>query len=427
MRSFLDGVIERQPLSQGLLQTIRQLGEYKGRQQLYTEQAPQVLKALQHAAQIESTESSNRIEGVAAPHDRIAEIVARRAQAPEPARAGDRRLPRRAAKHPRQGGRHAVHHRPCPPDARGPLPLLHGPWRRVETCRQRNHRNPAGRIEAPPLQATSSPRDARRRWRTCTPASSRPAPAGAIEPLLLIPAYVLDFLCIHPFLDGNGRTARLLTLLLLYQAGYEVGRFISLEQMVERTKRSYYDTLLASSQGWHEGRHSLVPWWEYFLGVMMLGCYREFEKRVGAITVRHGAKREMIVDTVRRLPAEFRVGGSQARLPRRQPGHHQPHPRPDAPRRRHPLPACRPRCRLGQGANRQREKLMQPVSKLHSCGRSKKPRINGKINRRPNPDPRKIRMQRIDQIILLDWNDGARDGKNRGTQLRRPSTAKPLG
>jgi Fic family protein len=119
---------------------------------------------------------------------------------------------------------------------------------------------------------------------------------------------VLDFLCIHPFLDGNGRTARLLTLLLLYQAGYEVGRFISLEQMVERTKSSYYDTLLVSSQGWHEGRHSLVPWWEYFLGVMMLGCYREFEKRVGAISVRHGAKREMIVDTVRRLSGEFRVG-----------------------------------------------------------------------------------------------------------------------
>ncbi len=145
-------------------------------------------------------------------------------------------------------------------------------------------------------------------WRNCTGASRRCGAAGAVEPLLLIPAYVLDFLCIHPFLDGNGRTARLLTLLLLYHAGYEVGRFISLEQMVERTKRSYYDTLLSSSQGWHEGNHSLVPWWEYFLGVVMLGCYREFEKRIGAITVRHGAKREMIVDTVRRLPEEFRVG-----------------------------------------------------------------------------------------------------------------------
>src|ERR1700722_18648953 len=80
MRSFLNGVIERQPLSQGLLQTIRQLGEYKGRQELYTEQAPQVLKALPHAAQIGRTESSNRIEGALAPHDRIAEIVAHRSK-----------------------------------------------------------------------------------------------------------------------------------------------------------------------------------------------------------------------------------------------------------------------------------------------------------------------------------------------------------
>src|ERR1700677_5091392 len=78
MRSFMKGGIERQPVSQGLLQTIRQLGEYKGRQQLYTEQAPQVLKALQHAAQIESTESSNRIEGVSAPHERIAKLGDRR-------------------------------------------------------------------------------------------------------------------------------------------------------------------------------------------------------------------------------------------------------------------------------------------------------------------------------------------------------------
>ncbi|MEG3936169.1 MULTISPECIES: Fic family protein [unclassified Microcoleus] len=82
---------------------------------------------------------------------------------------------------------------------------------------------------------------------------------GEIEPLLLIASYVLDFLCIHPFLDGNGRMARLLTLLLLYQAGYEVGQFISLEQIVERTKESYYDALYQSSQNWHEGKHSLLP------------------------------------------------------------------------------------------------------------------------------------------------------------------------
>jgi Fic family protein len=89
---------------------------------------------------------------------------------------------------------------------------------------------------------------------------------GEIEPLLLIPTYILDFVCIHPFLDGNGRMARLLTLLLLYKAGYEVGRFISLEQIVERTKESSYDTLYHSSQGWHEEQHNLLPGVEVFLG-----------------------------------------------------------------------------------------------------------------------------------------------------------------
>jgi len=307
MRSFLNGLIERQPLTQGLLQTIRQLGEYKGRQQLYTEQSPQVLKALQHAAQIESTESSNRIEGVLAPHDRIADLVARRTKPrnrPEQEIAGYRDVLQN------------IHVKgPGIPFTPALVLQMHEDLYRFSTGR-------GGEWKHADNEITELMPDGRRRVRF-KPLAARETPeameelharfnearaSGAIEPLLLIPAYVLDFLCIHPFLDGNGRTARLLTLLLLYQAGYEVGRFISLEQMVERTKASYYDTLLASSQGWHEGRHALTPWWEYFLGVMLLGCCREFEKRVGAITVRHGAKREMIVDTVRRLPAEFRVG-----------------------------------------------------------------------------------------------------------------------
>ncbi len=122
--------------------------------------------------------------------------------------------------------------------------------------------------------------------------------------MLLIPTYVLDFLCIHPFRDGNGRMARLLTLLLLYQAGYEIGRYISLEKIVERTKESYYDTLYQSSISWHETQHTLLPWWEYFLGVV-LSAYREFEQRVGLLTVSRGAKREIVFDVVARLPNQF--------------------------------------------------------------------------------------------------------------------------
>ena len=128
-----------------------------------------------------------------------------------------------------------------------------------------------------------------------------------VEPLLLIPAYVLDFLCIHPFRDGNGRMARLLSLLLLYQAGYEVGRFTSLELIVEETKQGYYDSLCQSSQGWHNTKHSLLSWWEYFLGVILLTAYREFEKRTGMLTTVRGAKTEMVLDAIARLPDGFKM------------------------------------------------------------------------------------------------------------------------
>jgi Fic family protein len=139
--------------------------------------------------------------------------------------------------------------------------------------------------------------------------------AGDIDPLLLIGAYVLDFLCIHPFTDGNGRMARLLTLLLLYRAGYEVGRYISLEAIVEDHKDGYYDALYASSQGWHEGRHSLTPWWEYLLGVALLGAYGEFERRVGTQTTRRGAKRQLILDAIDRLPKQFRYADLERACP----------------------------------------------------------------------------------------------------------------
>jgi Fic family protein len=129
---------------------------------------------------------------------------------------------------------------------------------------------------------------------------------GAIEKLVLIPAYILDFLCIHPFLDGNGRIARLLGLLLLYHAGFEVGRYVSLEMLIEQSKESYYETLQQSSQGWHEGKHTLLPWMEYVLGVL-IAAYREFEQRVGFLTMARGAKTEMVLQAIRHLPDGFRM------------------------------------------------------------------------------------------------------------------------
>jgi Fic family protein len=136
-----------------------------------------------------------------------------------------------------------------------------------------------------------------------------------IDPLILIASYVLDFLCIHPFSDGNGRIARLVTLLLLYKEGYEVGKYISLEQIIERTKDSYYDTLYRSSQGWHEADHDLMPWMEYFIGVVLLSAYQEFESRVGIITRTRGSKTESVQSAIKHLPTHFKISDLQRACP----------------------------------------------------------------------------------------------------------------
>jgi Fic family protein len=123
-------------------------------------------------------------------------------------------------------------------------------------------------------------------------------------PLVAIAALVLDFLCIHPFRDGNGRVSRLLTLLALYQHGYEVGRYISLERLVEESREEYYDVLQRSSQRWHENQHDLLPWLNYLLAIVKR-AYREFESRVGQIQSPKGAKTALVEATIRELPGTF--------------------------------------------------------------------------------------------------------------------------
>ena len=121
--------------------------------------------------------------------------------------------------------------------------------------------------------------------------------SNQVDRLLVTNAFILDFLCIHPFLDGNGRLARLFTLLLLYAAGYEVGRYISLERIIEGTKETYYEALWRSSQRWEAGQHDLTPWHQYSLGVLIY-AYREFENRVGELASAPGAKQEAVLRTL---------------------------------------------------------------------------------------------------------------------------------
>ncbi|MFA7267994.1 MAG: Fic family protein [Sterolibacterium sp.] len=119
---------------------------------------------------------------------------------------------------------------------------------------------------------------------------------------ILLAAFNLDFLCIHPFRNGNGRVSRLLWLLQSYHLGYEVGRYISLERLVEQNKERYYETLEQSSQGWHEGKHDLWPFINYVLSIFK-SAYREFEERAGQLSAPRGSKRELVLASIARLTA----------------------------------------------------------------------------------------------------------------------------
>ncbi len=127
-----------------------------------------------------------------------------------------------------------------------------------------------------------------------------------VHPAIAMAAMNLDFLCIHPFRDGNGRVSRLLLLLQCYHLGYEVGRYISLERVIEENKDRYYETLEQSSQDWHEGKHDPWPYINYILYVLKT-AYREFEECVGTLSIARGAKTSMVLDAIERLPSSFRV------------------------------------------------------------------------------------------------------------------------
>ena len=124
-----------------------------------------------------------------------------------------------------------------------------------------------------------------------------------VEPLLVIPMFIVDFLCVHPFNDGNGRMSRLLTLLLLYKGGYDVGKYVSIEKKIEQTKETYYEALQASSVGWHEEKNDYAPFVRYMLGVI-LAAYRDFQDRIFALNSKASKPariRDVIKNTVGRI------------------------------------------------------------------------------------------------------------------------------
>lgn len=303
MSSFSGGFARHAPLTHDLLRSIGAIRQAAGQELLWKTQAPDTLAQLRATAMIQSTESSNRIEQVTAPPARIRAIVQ---HASEPQTRSEQEI---AGYRDVLATIHENHEymRFTP----GVVLQLHrglfrfspgegGAWkpadsRITETLPDGQQRI---RFEAVPAFRTEAAMD------ELHAAFEAEWQAEHVDRLLLIPAYVLDFLCIHPFRDGNGRMARLLSLWLLYRARLDVGRFISLERVIEESKQSYYETLEASSAGWHESEHDLLPWTEYFLGTVQ-ASYREFADRVGKTSFKRGAKTEYVLDAVKRLPGSF--------------------------------------------------------------------------------------------------------------------------
>lgn len=271
------------------------------------------MKRLRQVAVVESSESSNRLEGVTVAANRLKAIVLKNTQ------------PKDRSEQEVAGYRDALAliHESARDMAFTPNVMLQlhsmmyrympnpgGRWKQTDNDIIERHPDGSQRVRFRPTPAHLTPEAVESLGRNYREAVDR----SIQDPLVILPLAILDFLCIHPFPDGNGRMARLLTLMLLYQFGYEVGRFISLERVIEDSKESYYETLEKSSQGWHEGRHDIKPWLDYFWGIL-LRAYREFEERIGAVHYSRGSKTEQIREAVLSRNQAFSISELEAACP----------------------------------------------------------------------------------------------------------------
>jgi len=279
----------------GYLTTIH---EYKGEQRLIAERHADVLESLVEVAKIQSTESSNKIEGIYTSDDRLKKIVL------------DKTMPKTRNEREIAGYRdvlNTIHENfPHIPIRDTFILQLHrdlykfenvskgGSFKTSDNVIKEEDASGNKFVRFIPLPAWETPEAI---INLCT-AYNEAINGGKADPLLLIPMFILDFLCIHPFSDGNGRMSRLLTLLLLYQNDYIVGRYISLEKLIERTKDNYYEALQESSQGWMEDKNNYTPFVKYILGIIT-AAYREFFDRAQIVEEKKVSKPDRIEELIK--------------------------------------------------------------------------------------------------------------------------------
>lgn len=310
--SFRGNCLKEVALPTGSVWLISDIAEAKGRQQLYAKQVPQLLKALREMALIQSVESSNRIEGVTVAPERLVPLVVGNAK-PRDRSEVEIRGYRRALSLIHTD---AIKLQVTPDFLRRLHQTAHedaadaGKWKQKENEIVEFRKNAPPAIRFRPLSVADTPAAVEELCLSYRASLNQ----QEVQPLVSVAALVFDFLCIHPFRDGNGRISRLLTLLGLYHYGYEVGRFISLERLVEESRDDYYEALRKSSEHWHEGKHDLIPWLNYFLGVLRR-AYREFEQRAGQVKSPRGAKTVLVEAAMDAFPGEFTLADLERACP----------------------------------------------------------------------------------------------------------------
>ena len=283
MRNFDYSKLAEKKWNNDILTLVARIHEFKGRQDLYIRQKPIELDRLVDIAKIQSTEASNKIEGIVTTQPRLKQLMA------------DKTSPRNRDENEIMGYRDVlntihesyeyIHIRPS-----YILQMHRDLMRRAGLSFGGHFKNVQNYINEMREDGTMitrftpiAPYDTPQAVENLCKAYEYAIANEKVDALILIPVFICDFLCIHPFNDGNGRMSRLLTLLLLYKSGYNVGKYISIEKQIEKTKDLYYDALEASDANWHEKKNDPIPFLHYMLSVI-LACYTDFEERVGMMS-----------------------------------------------------------------------------------------------------------------------------------------------
>ena len=289
MREFSYEYLKNKQWDKDILGYIGLIHEYKGKQQLYLKQKPMELDRLVEIAKIQSTESSNAIEGIITTNTRLKQLMT------------DKTAPRNRNEQEILGYRavlEMVHENfeYMPISANVILQLHRKLYSFLPTSFGGKFKTTSNEIDEirqdgtvvvrfKPLEPYETPEASED---VCN-AYNKIIASGEVDPLVVIPTFIHDFLCIHPFNDGNGRMSRILTTLLLYKSGYVVGKYISLEKKIHDNKAEYYDALHLSSEGWRDCKNDDTPFTKYILGTI-LSAYRDFEERLEIVSEKKSAR-----------------------------------------------------------------------------------------------------------------------------------------